>query len=86
MTKVFIIAIVMFWADPTATPENNAIEIKWLDGQPLYFMSVEECGKHIDDNFEKLKEYGKSVYPTAHTVKTIYCVERERFISNNSEV
>ena len=86
MTKVFLIAITMFWADAMDTPLQDSVEIKWLDGQPLYFMSVEECGKHIDDNFEKLKEYGKSVYPTAHTVKTIYCVEREKFISNNSEV
>ena len=72
MTKVFLIAITMFWADAMDTPLQDSVEIKWLDGQPLYFMSVEE--------------YGKSVYPTAHTVKAIYCVETERFISNNSEV
>ena len=84
MTNVFIIAIVMFWADAKDTPLNDSVEIKWLDGKPLYFMTPEECGTHIDDNFEELKKYGKSVYPTAHTVKTIYCVKRQRHIENKA--
>ena len=86
MTKVFIIAIVMFWADPTATPENNAIEIKWLDGKPLYFETIEACGDHIDENLDALKEFGKVSFPTAHTVKTIYCLERKRIINNDNEI
>jgi len=84
MNKVFIIAIVMWWADPTATPVNDSVEIKWLDGAPLYFMSRQECGDHIDENLQALKDYGKSVYPTAHTVKTIYCVEKERHIDDKA--
>ena len=47
MTKVFLIAITMFWADAMDTPLQDSVEIKWLDGQPLYFMSVEECGKLV---------------------------------------
>ena len=84
MTKVFIIAIVMWWADPTAPPVNDSVEIKWLDGKPLYFETVEACTDHIDENFEALKDYGKSVYPSAHTVKTIYCLERKRHIKDEA--
>ena len=79
MTEVFIIAIVMWWSDPTATPLNDSIEISFLDGKPLYFETEKECGKHIDDNIDALKEFGKVSFPTAHTVKSIYCIERKRF-------
>ena len=75
---VFIIAIVMWWADPTSTPINDSVEIKFLDGKPLYFMTKKECGDHIDENLQALKDYGKYVYPTAHTVKSIYCIETKR--------
>ena len=84
MTKVFLIAIVMFWADASETPATDSVEIKFLDGKPLYFLTIEECTKHIDDNFEELKNYGKFVYPTAHTVKTIYCIPRERHIEDEA--
>ena len=48
MTNVFIIAIVMFWADAKDTPLNDSVEIKWLDGKPLYFMTPEECGAYLE--------------------------------------
>ena len=83
MVKVYIIAIVMFWADPTATPTNHSVEITHLHGLPLYFETVQGCSDHIDQNIDALKEYGMSVYPTAHTVKTIYCLQRERNIDKN---
>ena len=84
MTKVFIIAIVMWWADPAMIPENDSVEIKYLHGKPLYFMTEKECGIHIDDNLQALKDYGKSVYPTANAVKTILCVPQERHISDEA--
>tara|TARA_Y100001937_G_C7034272_1_gene291539 strand:+ start:103 stop:360 length:258 start_codon:yes stop_codon:yes gene_type:complete len=83
MTKIFVIAIVMWWADPTTTPANDSVEITHLHGQPLYFKTIKDCGVHIDNNLQALKEYGKFVYPTAHTVKTIYCVERTKAVNNN---
>ena len=52
-------------------------------GLPLYFETVQGCSDHIDQNIDALKEYGMSVYPTAHTVKTIYCLQRERNIDKN---
>ena len=84
MTKVFIIAIVMWWADPIATPVNDSVEIKWLDGKPLYFETIDECGNHIDENLHALKEYGKSVYATSQSVKTIYCIETQRHIKDKA--
>ena len=72
MTKVFIIAIVMWWADPPATPTKDSVEITHKHGLPLYFATQQECFNHVDDNI-----------PTAHTVKSIYCLEREKFIDNN---
>tara|TARA_Y100000816_G_scaffold140188_1_gene99295 strand:- start:240 stop:497 length:258 start_codon:yes stop_codon:yes gene_type:complete len=83
MTKVFIIAIVMWWADPTATPTKDSVEITHKHGLPLYFATQQECFNHVDDNIDALKEYGKAVFPTAHTVKSIYCLEREKVIDNN---
>ena len=83
MVKVYIIAIVMFWAAPTATPTNDSEEITHLHGLPLYFETVQGCSDHINQNIDALKEYGLSVYPTAHTVKTIYCLQRERNIHKN---
>ena len=80
MSKVFIIAIVMWWADMTQTPLNDSVEIKYLHGEPLYFMTEQECFAHIDENLDALKAFGKSEFPTAHTVKSILCVEQERNI------
>tara|TARA_R100000231_G_scaffold138786_2_gene118044 strand:+ start:3735 stop:3989 length:255 start_codon:yes stop_codon:yes gene_type:complete len=84
MTKVFIIAIIMWWADITQTPLNDSVEVKWLHGEPLYFLTEEECFAHIDENLEALTEFGKATYPTAHTVKTILCVEQERHIGDKA--
>ena len=83
MTKVFIIAIVMFWADASQTPTEDSVEITHKHGLPLYFLTQQECFDHVDDNIDALKEYGKAVFPTAHTVKSIYCLEREKVIDNN---
>ena len=83
MTKVFIIAIVMWWADMTQTPLNDAVEVKYLHGEPLYFLTEEECFAHINENFDALKGLGKTTFPTAHTVKSILCVEKERNISKD---
>ena len=84
MTKVFIIAIVMWWADMTQTPVNDSIEVKWLDGKPLYFLTEEECFAHIDENLDALKKFGKSQFPTAYTVKSIMCIEKERHIKDKA--
>ena len=83
MTKVFIIAIVMWWADMTQTPFNDSVEVKWLHGEPLYFLTEEECFAHIDENLDALKKFGKSQFPTAHTVKSILCVPQERYIKKD---
>ena len=42
MTKVFIIAIVMWWSDATQTPLENAIEVTHLHGLPLHFQTEQE--------------------------------------------
>ena len=55
---------------------NNDKQCKLKKGE--YFMTEKECAAHIDDNLLALKDYGKSVYPTAHSVKTIYCIPRQR--------
>jgi len=83
VTKVFIIAIVMWWADPINTPSNDSVEITHLHGKPLYFKTIKDCTKHVDNNLKALKEYGMYVYPTAHTVKTIYCLEKEKYLNTN---
>ena len=54
MTKVFIIAIVMWWADITETPVNDSLEISHLDGELLYFRTEGECYNHINDNVTEL--------------------------------
>lgn len=75
MTK-FIIAVVMFWANPADIPFNDAIELSTYKGKPLYFKTKTECIKYVDDNLQLLKDFGHASYPTADAVKTIYCVER----------
>ena len=86
MDKVFIIAIVMWWSDATQIPFNDSIEVTHLHGLPLYFKTEEECGSHVNQNLDGLKEFGHRSFPTAHSVKTIYCVETERLINDNNEV
>ena len=74
--KIFIIAIVMFWADTSQTPEKDAYEITMRDGLPLQFASRQKCFEFVDENFVVLTEFGHQQFPTADAVKYIYCVER----------
>ena len=76
--KVFIIAIVMWWGDPSLTPRTDSVEVETLHNKPLFFKTEEECRKHIDANLDALKGFGRRVYPTSNAVKAIYCIERER--------
>ena len=75
--KVFIIAIVMWWADPTMRPADDSVEIKTLFGKPLYFQTMEACFDHVDENLEALKGFGRAYYPTSNAVARILCVEKE---------
>jgi len=76
--KVFIISVVMWWGNIAEMPSNDAVEIETLHGKPLQFITQAECFKHVDQNLEALKAFGKTVYPTANAVKAIYCIEVER--------
>ena len=78
MEKVFLIAIVMFFADPTRPYWlNDSVEIDSEGGKPLYFKTDQECMSYVDKHIEGLKLFGMSHYSDAVAVKTIYCVERE---------
>lgn len=68
----------MWWGDPNMTPITDSVEIETLHNRPLFFKTENECQKHINNNLEALKGFGKRVYPTANAVKAIYCIERER--------
>ena len=59
-------------------PSTDSVEVETLHQKPLFFKSEKECHKHIDDNLEALKGFGRRVYPTANAVKAIYCIERNR--------
>lgn len=74
----YIIAVVMFWANPADVPLNDAIEIETYKGKPLFFQTQRECVKYVDDNIRMLKEFGLSSFPTADAVKTIYCAKRTK--------
>tara|TARA_Y100000114_G_scaffold144210_1_gene152542 strand:- start:86 stop:322 length:237 start_codon:yes stop_codon:yes gene_type:complete len=76
--KVFIIAIVMWWGDPAMTPKTDSVEVETLYDKSLFFKTEKECHKHIDDNLDALKGFGRRVYPTSTAVKAIYCIEREK--------
>ena len=75
--KIFIIAIVMFFADiDRPSWLNDSVEITTANGKPLFFKTKEQCITYVDKNLEDLKQFAKSHYPSALAVKTIYCVER----------
>ena len=57
MFKVFVIAIVMSWANIDDTPYSDSIEIKYLNGNLLYFHTKAECFDHVDENIDKLTVY-----------------------------
>tara|TARA_B100000780_G_C20961643_1_gene383853 strand:- start:17 stop:259 length:243 start_codon:yes stop_codon:yes gene_type:complete len=76
--KVFLVAIVMWWSNPTDTPYKNAIEIDSLNGKPFFFVKQEECFKYVDENLEGLKQFGHNYFTTADAVSKIYCVPKEQ--------
>jgi len=69
----FVILIIMFFGDPTYSGED-AVKVLERYGKPLTFNTLEECGKHIEENLEELKMFGKVVYPEAAAVKQILCI------------
>ena len=46
--KVFIISVVMWWADPALMPNTDAVEVHPLHGKPLFFKTRADCFEHID--------------------------------------
>ena len=50
--KVFIISVVMWWADPALMPNTDAVEVHTLHGKPLFFKTRADCFEHIDQNLE----------------------------------
>ena len=68
----------MWWGDPNIAPKTDSVEIETLHNRPLFFKTEKECHKHINNNLDAIKKFGRSVYPTANAVKAIYCIERER--------
>ena len=76
--EVFIIAIVMWWGDPLAKPLEDSVEIDSLHGKPLYFETQQACFDHVDENFDALKAFGRAFYPSANSVKSIYCIAKEK--------
>ena len=75
--KIFVIAIVMWWANPLEKPIDDSVEIHTYQGKPLYFHTLEECFNWVRADAESIKAFGHEYYPTANAVKTIYCVEKQ---------
>ncbi len=65
----------MFFSDPTYSGED-AVRVHERWGKPLHFNSLDECGDHVTENLFALREYAKSVYPEAVSVKQIICVAK----------
>ena len=55
--KVFIISVLMWWADPALMPSTDAVEVHTLHGKPLFFKTRAACFEHIDQNLEALKKF-----------------------------
>jgi len=75
--KVFIIAIVMWWGDPSAKPKHDSVEVETLDGKPLFFNTQQACFNHVDENLDALKAFGRAYYPSSNAVKSIHCISKE---------
>ncbi len=75
--KIFVIAIIMWWADPTARPPTDSVEIHTYNGEPLYFKTRDECFDWIGSDLENIKAFGHSRFPTAQAVGEILCVETQ---------
>ena len=77
--KVFIISIVMWWANPAEIPYpyNDAVEIKTYMDKPLQFTSLEKCFEWVGNDLENIKAFGHAYYPTATAVREIICIEKK---------
>ena len=74
--KEFIIVITMFFAEPNTYP--NALEIAARHGEPLRFATEQKCYEHINENFDALKKFAMTMYPEAVTVKSMFCVKKQK--------
>ena len=75
--KVFVIAIIMWWANPQDIPYpyTDSVEIKTYQGEPLFFETLDECFDWVGNDLENIKQFGHAYYPTANAVAEIRCVE-----------
>tara|TARA_R110000824_G_C15126436_1_gene668590 strand:+ start:544 stop:777 length:234 start_codon:yes stop_codon:yes gene_type:complete len=69
----FIIVIVMLFAEPTIKQEY--FEVETYEGNPLNFLSIQECYAHVEDNFFHLKLAGEYYFPSAFAVDKILCID-----------
>ena len=67
--KVFIISVVMWWADPALIPNTDAVEVHTLHGKSLFFKTRADCFEHIDQNLEALKKEFKMLKSKPHILK-----------------
>ena len=75
--KVFVIAIIMWWANPLEKPLDDSVEIRTYQGKPLTFDTLDECYSWVENDLENIKALGHAYYPTANAVGQILCVEKE---------
>lgn len=76
--KIFVIAIIMWWANPDDIPYpyDDSVEIKTYQGKPLFFDSLDKCLAWAKNDLESLKTFGHAYYPSATAVKEIGCIEK----------
>ena len=74
--KEFIIVITMFFVEPNTYP--NAVEIAARYDKPLRFATEQKCHEHINENFDALKKFAMAMYPNAVTVKSMFCVKKQK--------
>ena len=61
----------------------NKVFFPFSKDDQIYDHFQKTCCEHVDQNLDALKEFGHRSFPTAHSVKTIYCVETEKFIDSD---
>tara|TARA_Y100001973_G_scaffold85129_1_gene126863 strand:+ start:3082 stop:3303 length:222 start_codon:yes stop_codon:yes gene_type:complete len=68
----FTILVMLFWYDPTMD-DGKAFKISHLNGKPLTFQTEDACFKHVDANYNDIKEFVEAYYDKKATVSKIMC-------------
>ena len=75
----YVILITMFFGEPLAYLEDDAVKVEARNGVPLVFENTDRCRRFVHENLEELRDFALATFSDKQgaEVKEILCVTKD---------